>query len=325
MKSKYLNSVFNFIKDHNLISYSGFIVVSILFVIYSGRRLEYNIGVLLQTVSPYIIIALGGVLIYSLGNLDISIGQQIGVYIILMVMITNALGATFFTLFIAFMVILVLALFSGWINAYISAQLKLPSIVTSLFLMFIFTGVQFLLMSSTGVNSINLNIRIRPTNREDYNVLLLVIIIIFSLIYSYIFRFTNVGKYIRIIGANTKVAVQSGIQVSKYKIYAYFGFAVMIAVGSFLILMRTGSAGNGTGSGYHLDLMVILILGGMPLSGGMKSKMSSAIIGSLIFVLLSNVLATMGVSMIMINLVKALIFIVIVLLTSRSKDLILPR
>ena len=98
-----------------------------------------------------------------------------------------------------------------------------------------------------------------------------------------------------------------------------------MALGSFVLLTRTGSAGKGTGTGYAMDIMICLILGGMPLKGGMKSKISSALIGAFTYTLLSSVLTTMGVELNMINFVKALIFLVIVLVTCRKKDGVLPR
>lgn len=102
-------------------------------------------------------------------------------------------------------------------------------------------------------------------------------------------------------------------------------FGVCVAIGSFIMLTRTGSAGKGTGSGYAMDIMICLILGGMPLSGGMKSKVSSALVGTFTYVLLTNDLTTMGVDLNMINFVKAVIFIAIIMVTCRKKDAVLPR
>lgn len=74
-----------------------------------------------------------------------------------------------------------------------------------------------------------------------------------------------------------------------------------------------------------MDVMVALILGGMPLSGGMKSKVSAALIGSFTYVLLTNGLTLSGVAVSNVPLIKALIFAVIVITTSRKKGSILPR
>jgi ribose transport system permease protein len=186
--------------------------------------------------------------------------------------------------------------------------------------MFFFTGAQLLLMEGTGTNSISIEATIKPADRTMYNVVLVLIILAVTLIVTYFFRYTKLGKYTRAIGANEVTTAQCGVNTTKWKVIAYMAFGACVAVGAFVMLMRTGSAGKGTGSGYAMDVMICLILGGMPLSGGMKSKVSSALIGTFTYVLLTNDLTTMGV-----NFVKAIIFIGIILITCRKKDSVLPR
>lgn len=316
-----------FLKLHvyDIAAYAGLIVTFILFLIFSGNRLSYNMATVLQSASAYSIIALGAVFVYSMGYMDVSVGQQVGVYAILMIMITNAMGGTTFGVVVSFLVILALALLCGAFNGAVAVWLKLPSIVTSLFLMFFFTGAQLLLMESTGTNSISIQATIKPADRNMYNVMLILAIVVVALIVTYFFKFSKLGKYTKGIGANEVTTAQCGVNTTKWKVIAYMAFGVCVAVGSFIMLTRTGSAGKGTGSGYAMDIMICLILGGMPLSGGMKSKVSSALVGTFTYVLLTNDLTTMGVDLNMINFVKAVIFIAIIMVTCRKRDTILPR
>ena len=191
--------------------------------------------------------------------------------------------------------------------------------------MFFFTGAQVLLMEGTGKNSIELDQAVRPEGRNAYSLMLIVIVIVLALIAAYFFKYTKLGKCTRAIGANETTAAQSGVNTIKWRVIAYMALGVCVALGSFVLLTRTGTAGKGSGSGYAMDVMICLILGGMPLSGGMKSKVSAALVGPFTYVLLSNDLTTMGVDLNWINFVKALIFIAIVLLTCRKKDGVLPR
>lgn len=316
-----------FLRQHvyDIAAYAGLIVTFVLFLIFSGSRLSYNMATVLQSASAYSIIALGAVFVYSMGYMDVSVGQQVGVYAILMIMITNAMGGTAAGVIVSFLVILALALLCGAFNGAVAVWLKLPSIVTSLFLMFFFTGAQLLLVESTGTNSISIQATIKPADRSLYNVMLVTAIVVAALIVTYFFKFSKLGKYTRGIGANEVATAQCGINTTKWKVIAYMAFGACVAVGSFIMLTRTGSAGKGTGSGYAMDIMICLILGGMPLSGGMKSKVSSALVGTFTYVLLTNDLTTMGVDLNMINFVKAVIFIAIIMVTCRKKDAVLPR
>ena len=320
-------SFVSFVKNHifDLTAYAGLAIMLILFLVFnSGPRLMYNFSAVIQAAAVYSIIALGAVFIYSMGFMDVSLGQQIGVYVILMILIGNKIGGVP-GIVVGFLVVLALALACGAINGAVSIFLGLPSIVTSLFLMFFFTGAQYLLMESTGENTIKLAISLRPSDRNAYSLMLIGIILVLALIATYFFKYTKLGKYTRAIGANKVAANQSGISLVKWQVLGYMALGFCVAVGSFVMLTRTGSAGKGTGSGYAMDIMICLILGGMPLKGGMKSKISCALVGAFTYTLLSNVLTTMGVPLNWINFVKALIFLVIVLLTCRKPNGVLPR
>lgn len=316
-----------FLKNHvtDITSYLGLALVVILFFISNGDRLMYNLSSVIQSAAVYSVIALGAVFVYSMGFMDISVGQQVGVYVIIMILCNNKIGG-WPGLIVGIIAVIALALVCGALNGTVAVILGLPSVVTSLFLMFFFTGAQVLLMEGTGENTIYLkDVVIRPEDRNMYSIMLVVIIVAVALVATYFFKFTKLGKYTRAIGANETTAKQSGVNSIKWRVAGYMALGVCVALGSFVLLTRTGSAGKGTGTGYAMDIMICLILGGMPLKGGMKSKISSALIGSFTYTLLSSVLTTMGVELNMINFVKALIFLVIVLVTCRKKDGVLPR
>ena len=74
-----------------------------------------------------------------------------------------------------------------------------------------------------------------------------------------------------------------------------------------------------------MNVMVSLILGGMPLKGGMKSRLSCAIIGALTFSLLAVGLPIIGIPTRLTFLIKAAIFMIVVLITCRQKGGVLPR
>ena len=317
----------SWLKGHvyDVAAYAGLVITIILFLIFSGDKLMYNATTVLQTVAPYAIISLGAVFVYSMGFMDVSVGQQVGVYAILYILISNKMGGTTAGVAVAFIVVLAIALACGAFNGAVAVWLGLPSIVTSLFLMFFFTGAQLLLMEGTGNTSISIQAKIKPMDRNQYTLMLIIAIAVVAVLGTYFFKYTKFGKYTKAIGANEIAAEQSGVNTTKWKVFAYMAFGVTVAIGAFIMLTRTGSAGKGTGTGFAMDVMICLILGGMPLSGGMKSKVSSALVGTFTYVLLSNDLTTMGVDLNMINFLKAVIFIIIVMITCRKRDGVLPR
>ena len=121
----------NWLKTHmgDIFSYAGLLLCILVFSILSKGKLwsAYNIGVLIQQTCVYAILAMGAVFIYSMGYMDISLGAQVGVYCLLLILITNATGS----LITGFASILAIAVLCGLINGYVSVKLGLPSIVTS--------------------------------------------------------------------------------------------------------------------------------------------------------------------------------------------------
>ena len=304
----------------DILSYGGLILCIVIFSILSQGKLwsAYNFRILIQSACVYAVLSIGAVFIYSMGYMDISVGAQVGVYCLLMILVTNATGSVL----LGFGTILALALICGFINGYVAVMLGLPSIVTSIFLMSIFGGVQVLIMEKLAVNSISIEADMTLYKSTGF---MIAVIIVFALIAIYLYKYTQLGDLIKSIGANETATKYSGISTTKWKVLAYAFFGICVAVGAFLLTARTGAGGKGTGQGYAMDIMVALLLGGMPLSGGMKSRISSSLVGSFTYVILSNGLTLAGVDVKVSYIIKAIVFIAVILITCRKKDGILPR
>ena len=312
----------NWLKTHmgDIFSYAGLLLCILVFSILSKGKLwsAYNIGVLIQQTCVYAILAMGAVFIYSMGYMDISLGAQVGVYCLLLILITNATGS----LITGFASILAIAVLCGLINGYVSVKLGLPSIVTSIFLNAIFGGAQMLIMERLGTNSVSMEQKL--TFFKQMPVMFAAILII-AAISIFLYQYTQLGKLVKGIGANETATSISGVNTTKWKVLAYVFFGFCIAVGALFLTARTNSAGKGTGSGYAMDIMVSLLLGGMPLSGGMRSKISAALVGTFTYVILANGLILSGVSTTLIYMIKAIVFMAVILMTCRKKDGVLPR
>ena len=118
----------SWLKTHiyDVAAYAGLAITVILFLIFSGDKLMYNATTVLQTVAPYAIISLGSVFVYSMGFMDVSVGQQVGVYAILYILISNKMGGTTKGVVVAFIVVLAIALACGAFNGAVAVWLGLP-------------------------------------------------------------------------------------------------------------------------------------------------------------------------------------------------------
>jgi len=283
--------------------------------IWSGDKLSTLIGDVIVTA----LMAVGAVFIYSLGNMDVSIGKQVGLYSTMLVLIGNATGS----LLPGILACIAVAVIIGIINGAAGELLHMYSVISSVVFMMVISGITTIIYSNVGSKNIILSGVDLSFFRSPVN--MVIVLVIEYLIIGYFFYFTKFGKYARAIGANQTAAAQSGVNIIKYRVIPYIFLAFCLVTASLFQMGYTGAASDATGTGFEMNVMVSLILGGMPLKGGMKSRLSCAVIGALTFSLLAVGLPIIGVPTRMTFMIKALIFLVVVLITCRQKTGPLPR
>ncbi len=319
-------SLGSWLKTHaaDISAIGGLVFCVIFFTITTGMRGESiwsasKISTLMADVIVTALMSVGAVFIYSLGNMDISIGKQIGLYSTLLVL----LGEKFGNLIPAVIICLLIAVVIGVINGAAGEILHMYSVISSVVFMMILSGLSTVIYTKLGTR--NILLRAVDTHILKSPVVMVIALVIEVLIIGYFFNFTKFGKYAKAIGANKVAAEQSGVHIVKYRVIPYMFLAVALVIASLFQMGYTGAASDSTGTGFEMNVMVALILGGMPLNGGMRSRISCAIIGSFTFALLDVGLPIIGVPTRMTFLVKAVIFILVVLITCRKKNGVLPR
>ena len=308
----------------NIIMFGGLVFCIIFFSIFTSLHGQsiWNPEKLSTLISDVIVTALlsvGAVFVYALGNIDISTGKQVGLYATLMVVIQQQTGSLLWGVLLSFLI----AIFIAIVNAITGELLHIYAIIPSVVFMFVLSGLSTIIYSNLGCRSISLY-------NYDYSIfknpwVMVGTLIIESLLVAFVFNKTMVGKYTKAIGANAISASQGGANIIKYKVMAYIVMGVCTVVASLFQMGYTASASDSTGTGYELNVMIALILGGMPLSGGMKSRVSSALVGAMTFSLLNVGLPLIGVPVNFTFMVKALIFMIVVLITCLKRGGVLQR
>ena len=98
---------------------------------------------------------------------------------------------------------------------------------------------------------------------------------------------TKLGRYIYAIGGNENAATLSGISVKKIKIAVYTIAGGLAAVGGILVTSRLDAAQPNAGTGYELDSIAAVVIGGTSLSGGRGSVLGT-VLGAVIIGVLNN-------------------------------------
>ena len=106
-----------------------------------------------------------------------------------------------------------------------------------------------------------------------------------------------------ILGTAAAILVLNGMAVLAGAITGFAAFINVIKVGSV-----TSSGGNQL----ETQILIALVLGGMPISGGAKVRFENIIVGSLLYIVLNSGLTMMGFSTQMMQLIQGVVFLVFV-------------
>lgn len=326
MKLTKENPILNWVKLHKseFGAYCGLLFCIILFSIVPPLRGKSiwapdKLTTLISNVIVNSLLSVGAIFVYSMGNMDVSIGKQVGLYATLIVALGNSTGS----LLPGILLSIVIAIIIGTANGSIGELLHIHPVVSSVAFMMALSGVSTVTYNTLGSRNVVLKTIDYHIFKEPW--LMVVVLVVEILIIAYLFNYTKYGKYAKAIGSNPVAAQQSGINLVKYKIISYVIMGMCIVLAALFQMGFTGSASDSTGTGFEMNVMVALILGGMPLNGGTRSKVSCAVVGSFTLGLLAVGLPLIGVKPNQVFIIKALIFMVVVLITCRKRSGTLPR
>ena len=113
-------------------------------------------------------------------------------------------------------------------------------------------------------------------------------------------------------------ARQSGIEIDKTRLLAYLICAILVGIAAFFTMASTRMVATLDGSGYEMDVIIAIVLGGMSLNGGMRSSVRAPIIGAVIVVLLVNGLVIIGVPSKWSDFVVGIVFLIVILFTYKT-------
>ena len=139
----------------------------------------------------------------------------------------------------------------------------------------------------------------------------LILILAFLTFYFFLNK-TTYGRRIYATGSNAKCANLVGVNTSKIKISVYAISGFMSALAGLIMISRLNSAQPDMGSGFELDAIAAVALGGTSMSGG-RGKITGTVAGVLIIAVLNNGLNIMGVTSYYQDVIKAIVILVAVL------------
>ena len=114
------------------------------------------------------------------------------------------------------------------------------------------------------------------------------------------------------IGAGEKAAMFSGIRTDKMKFLIYVLAGAITGFAAFINVIKVGSVTSSGGNQLETQILIALVLGGMPISGGAKVRFENIVVGSLLYIVLNSGLTMMGFTTQMMQLIQGVVFLIFV-------------
>lgn len=290
----------------NLLPFTGLTFIFLFFIIVTNGKMlgSRNLTNLISQCFSVSLVAVGASFVYAHGGMDFSIGVSSGVAQLVAALI---LTATVLPTWMAIAACIFTAVLCSTIVGATSAFLRVPVFVVSLCMRAICSGTL-----TVGISKSDIAIDYLKFNAFNNEFLKLYLLLAAIGIGYYLFEYTSLGKSEKAIGGNAFTSFQAGVKVKSCQILAYTLMGLCVGIAAFFQLTRTGSVSGSSGSGLEFDIMVAIVLGGFPMTGGSAAKLRAALIGAFTITILSNGLVLWGMDYLLINGVKGLLFLIIV-------------
>lgn len=318
----------NKIINQILTKYRTAMVLLVLLVVSSFISSDFlsfdNIMNVVRQVTVIAVLACGMTFVILTSGIDLSVGAILGFSGAVSASVLNTVGdstgnATI-AMVAAVLVALTIGLICGLSNGIFITWGELPPFIVTLATMTLING---LLLVFTGGAPISIN---NPMYRFlgrgvflKMPIPILILIVIYAIAFV-ILHYTRFGRSTYALGGNKEAARLSGINVKKVELIVYGISGLLAGLGGILLTARLGSGQPTAGSGYELDAIAAVILGGTSLSGG-SGFVLPTVVGAIILGILDNILVLMNVNPFISNVVKGIVILLAVLIDRKFKDL----
>ncbi|MEU6738999.1 ABC transporter permease [Streptosporangium sandarakinum] len=237
------------------------------------------------------ILAFGVTFVIITGGIDLSVGSVAALSAIVLAWLATDSGLPWP---LAVLVALAVGLVCGLANAALIAYGKLPPFIATLAMLGIARGLALVISQGSPIALPDAVTHLGDTI-GDYLPIPVLVMIAMGLITALVLSRTYSGRAIYAIGGNEEAARLSGIKVDRQKLITYGLSGLFAAIAGIVLASRLASAQPQAASGYELDAIAAVVIGGASLSGG-KGRAFGTFVGALILAVLRNGLNLLSVS-----------------------------
>ncbi|MBQ6373980.1 MAG: ABC transporter permease [Clostridia bacterium] len=289
----------------------GFVVIIVVMHIMTDGRIltPKKLKLLFSQIYYPTIVATGVFFVMTLGSIDFTEGSTLGVASI----VISVLSFTSIPLAILGGILTGAAI--GAINGFFHVKFKLQSFIVTICTMYLFRGVCAYFTTETAVPAS------AAIKALDINGLKIGITVAVLVVAWFLFTFTRIGNDVKAVGSGETAARFSGVHTDRVKFLAFVCAGALTGLAAFVNVIKVGSITATAGNQLETQILISLVLGGLPITGGAKVRFSNVVVGTLMYAVLNSGLSILGYDPQTQQLIKGVIFLIFVALTIDRKAL----
>ncbi|WP_081838334.1 ABC transporter permease [Thermogemmatispora carboxidivorans] len=252
-----------------------------------------NFSLLISDMMEKALMALTMTLIVIAGEIDLSVASILG-------LASVVLGYTWshgVPLGLAIVLVLLIGALCGLVNGLAVTRLGLPSLVVTLGTLALFRGLAYVVMGDQAVSNFpsaftNFGFGTVPGTLIPWPFVLFVAL---ALLFSLLLHRSTLGRQIYAIGSNKEAARFAGIRVEHIKLLLFVLSGLIAALAGVVFTARFSNARADNALGFELDVVTIVLLGGVNIFGG-SGSLPGVVLSLLIIGVLRNALGLADIS-----------------------------
>ncbi|MCX7288711.1 MAG: sugar ABC transporter permease [Rhodobacterales bacterium] len=147
----------------------------------------------------------------------------------------------------------------------------------------------------------------------------LIVLTVLTVIYAFFTENTVQGRRIYAVGGNEKAAKLSGIRTERLVFFCFVNMGVLAALAGMMVTARLNSATPKAGTGFELDAIAAVFIGGAAMAGG-SGKIIGVVIGALIMGVMNMGMSILGVGIDYQQMIKGLVLLAAVIFDVYNKN-----
>jgi rhamnose transport system permease protein len=203
-------------------------------------------------------------------------------------------------------------LLAGCVNGALVTLGRVPAIVATIGTMTLFRGAAYAVLGDRVLKdypdsfaAFGQGYLIGPVSNE------LALFIVFALLFGLFLHKTRWGRAIFAIGANPVASRFAGLAVNRYRFALFALTGLFSGLAAVLLTSRLGSTRPSIAQGWELEIISMVILGGVSVWGG-KGSIAGVVLAALVFGLVTFGLGLMNIPGIVMSIFTGLLLILVV-------------